>query len=185
MNLPKPLLTFLILIPTLIVGCGSTESNVADTTENRADEPATESRVLSIDQTLSSEDLLSLGLKSGKQYDVATLPGGLEARVFFWRVNDVAVSYEARFYESHQDAVDLGTQFAEEGSGENAVTDPDDAVYKEGVRDRRTVFDFRGTPRPKYGAYGIYGNMVILCEGRDDAEGWERCNTLIEALDNR
>ena len=176
-------LPILILIGTLLIGCGSSESNITESTDNEVQE-STESRVLPRAGSLSSEDLLSIGLKGGKKYDVETLPGGLEARVFFWRVNDVAVSYEARFYESHEDAVNLGTEFAEEGSGENAATDPDDAVYKEGVRDRRIVFDFRGTPRPKYGAYGIYGNMVLLCEGRDDAEGWERCSALIAALDN-
>ena len=172
-----------VLVPILLIGCGSTEENVGESVE--VVESVTESRVLDRDVTLSSDDLVEVGLKAGKKYDVETLPGGLEARLHFWNVDDVAVTYETRFYDSHSDAVSLGTEFAEEGSGENAALDADDAVFKEGVRDRRTVFDFRGTPRPRYGAYAIYGNMVVLCEGRDDAEGWDRCAALIEVLENR
>ncbi len=173
-----------LIAAILLIGCGSAEEeSIEDSLEAVAS--TTESRVLGREVILSSDDLVAVGLKAGKKYDVETLPGGLEARLHFWRVDDVAVTYEARFYESHSDAVSLGTEFAEEGSGENAALDAEDAVYKEGVRDRRTVFDFRGTPRPRYGAYAIYGNMVVLCEGRDDAEGWDRCAALIEALDSR
>ncbi len=173
-----------LIATILLMGCGSAEDeSIEDSLE--AVTSTTESRVLDRVVILSSDDLIAVGLKAGKKYDVETLPGGLEARLHFWRVDDVAVTYETRFYESHTDAVSLGTEFAEEGSGENAALDAEDAVYKEGVRDRRTVFDFRGTPRPRYGAYAIYGNMVVLCEGRDDAEGWDRCAALIEALDSR
>ncbi len=172
-----------LLLTTLAIGCGSSDGDgggISDASEN---EP--ETRIFDRSVTLSSDDLVSLGLKSGKKYDVSTLQGGVEARLLYWRVNNVAVEYEARFYESHEDAVSLGTAPAKEGSGEDAVIDSDDALYKEGIRDRRTIFDFRGAPKPKYGAYAIYANMVVLCEGRDDAEGWDRCATLIEALDNR
>lgn len=172
-----------LLLIALAIGCGSNDEDgtgVSDTSEVES-----ETRILNRDITLSSEDLVGLGLKSGKKYDVSDLPGAVANRVFFWRVNDVPIQYEARFYESHAAATELGPAPAEEGSGEGAILDADDAVYKEGVRDRRTVFDFRGTPRPRYGAYAIYANVVVLCEGRDDAEGWDRCSALIEALDNR
>ena len=179
----KALVFIAPLLIALTIGCGSSEGNGQDVSE--VTEIESETRVFDRDVTLSSNDLVGLGLKSGKKYDVATLPGGAEARLLYWRVNNVAVEYEARFYDTHNDAVSLGTAPAEEGSGEDAILDSDDAVYKEGIRDRRTIFDFRGAPKPKYGAYAIYGNMVVLCEGRDDAEGWDRCSALIEALDNR
>ena len=176
--------TMLLLI-ILLIACGSSDGDggadgVADTSKVEAN-----TRILERDVTLSGDDLLFLGLKSGKNYDVTDLPGAIVNRVFFWRVNDIPIQYEARFYESHASATELGPEPAEEGSGEGAILDADDAVYKEGVRDRRTVFDFRGTPRPRYGTYAIYANMVVLCEGRDDAEAWDRCTALIEALDNR
>ncbi len=144
-----------------------------------------EPRIFDRPVTLIRDDFLPIGLKLGKEYDVSTLPGGIKARKLFWRLDNVAVQFEARFYESHSQAVDLGTAPAEEGSREDAVLDERDAVYKEGVRDRRTVFDFRGTPRPRYGAYAIYGNMVLLCEGKDDVESWDRCSAVIDALENR
>ena len=164
------------------IACGSAESGEAASNEI-AD---SDTRVAARDGLLSTDDLVGLGMKSGKEYDVTTLPGGVEAGLLYWRVDNIAVEYEARFYPSHDDAVALGTAPAEEGSGENAIIDEDEAVYKEGIRDRRKVFKYPNSVlKPKYGAYAIYGNMVVLCEGKDDAEGWARCSALIETLDNR
>ena len=173
----------LLLFVVLAIGCGSADGVATGEAQSLEVEPA--SRIFDRSDSLSGDDLVTLGLKSGKKYDVSTLFGGVEARLFFWRVQDKAVEYEARFYASHADAIDLGTVPAEEGSGEDAVLDVDKAEYKEGVKDRRSIFDFRGTIKPKYGAYAIYDNMVVLCEGRDDEEAWDRCTALIEALDNR
>ena len=171
-----------LILAFVAVGCGSDDGGGAEFVDIA--EP--ESRVLARDDLLSGDDLVSLGLKSGKEYDVSTLPGGVEARVLYWRVNNVAVEYEARFYGSHDDAVALGAEPAEEGSGEDAIIDEDIAVYKEGIRDRRKVYEYPNSVlKPKYGSFGIYGNMVVLCEGRDDAEGWDRCSALFEALDSR
>ena len=173
----------------MLVACGSDSSDGSGSDEGKNDTGGasknTETRIFDRPETLTGDDLVSAGLKSGKNYDVSTLPGGVSAGLFFWRINNIAVQYEARFYESHSQAVELGTAPAEEGSGEDAILDEDDAVYQEGVRDRRTVFDFRGTPRPRYGAHAIYANMVLLCEGKDDAESWDRCSAVIQALENR
>ena len=174
----------LLLSTALVLGCGSSDGNMGDGSTGA--EVETDTRIFDRAAELSGDDLVALGMKSGKKYDIATLPGGVEARLLYWRVDNVAVEYEARFYETHQDAVTQGTAPAEEGSGEDAVIDVDVAVYKEGIRDRRKVYEYPNSVlKPKYGAYGIYGNMVVLCEGRDDAEGWNRCSALIEALDNR
>ena len=173
----------LFVLFTLVTACGSTDNGTNGSGAQVATEEDT--RVFDRDAILSVDDLVSLGLKSGREYDVSTLPGGVASRVMFWRVKNVAVEYEVRFYESHALAVELGTGPAEEGSGEDANLDARTAQYTEGIRDRRTIFDFRGVPKPKYGAYAIYGNMVVLCEGKDDGEGWDRCEALIEALDAR
>ena len=181
MGISKTFVFTALLLTALVIGCGSSDGSAGDSSTNSDVE--TETRIFDRETTLSGDDLLSLGLKSGKKYDVSALPGAVANRVFFWRVNDIPIQYEARFYESYAAAIELGPEPAEEGSGEDAILDADDAVYKEGVRDRRTVFDFRGTPRPRYGTYAIYSNMVVLCEGRDDAEAWDRCSALIDALD--
>ena len=167
----------------MLTGCGSANDGAIN--ESRNSDVNSETRIFDRPDILTADDLVSLGLKSGKKYDVATLPGGVEARLFFWRVQGTAVEYEARFYQSHADAVELGTAPAEEGSGEDAILDDEQAIYKEGVNDRRAIFDFRGTIKPKYGAYAIFANVVLLCEGRDDAEAWDRCTAIIEALENR
>ncbi len=177
--------TLMVCLSAIVsVGCGSDVGAGGSGAE--IDPANSESRIFDRPDLLSGDDLVSLGLKSGKKYNVSTLPGGVEARLLYWRVKKVAVEYEARFYGSHDDAVALGTAPAEEGSGEDAIIDVDDAVYKEGIRDRRTIFDYpAGALKPKYGAYAIYGNMAVLCEGKDDSEAWDRCSALIEALDNR
>ena len=183
-NLKLLALPTLLILTAFAIACGSSDSNATDTSGNT--ETDGDTRIFDRQTTLSGDDLVALGLKSGKTYDVETLPGGIEARLMYWRVDNTAVEYEARFYETHQDAVTQGTAPAEEGSGEDAIIDIDLAVYKEGIRDRRKVYEYPNSVlKPKYGAYGIYGNMVVLCEGRDDAEGWNRCSALIQALDNR
>ncbi len=187
------LISCCILALAIMAACGSDNSDSNDEAGNggeaaftdQQDATDTNARVFDRPDILTSEDMVALGLKAGKKYDVSTLPGGVESLRLFWRVDDIAVEYEARFYESHADAVALGTELAEEGSGENAALDDDVAKYVEGIRDRRTVFDFRGTPRPKYGAYAIYGNMIVLCQGNDDSEGWRRCAALVDALESR
>ncbi len=172
-----------LLLAIVSIGCGSDDGGeVAES----VDVTETDSRVFARDGLLGTEDLVALGFKSGKEYDVSTLPGGVEAGLLYWRINDAPVEFEARFYGSHDDAVTLGTDPAEEGSGEDAIIDSDDAVYKEGIRDRRKIFKYPNSVlKPKYGAYAIYGNMVVLCEGKDDAEAWGRCSDLVEALDSR
>ena len=184
---------FLVLTSCLLafvsVACGSEGGDSAGNGENETGGTSNinnaESRIFDRPAVLNSGNLVSVGLKSGKKYDVSTLPGGISSGVFFWRIDNVAVQFEARFYESHSQAVELGIAPAEEGSGEDAILDERDAVYKEGVRDRRTVFDFRGTPRPRYGTYAIYANMVLLCEGKDDVTAWNQCSAVIQELENR
>ena len=173
-------LTFLLC---LVISCGGESTEIGD--DAPVSNAESETRTFDRPDILSGDDLVAVGLKSGKTYDVESLPGGIEARLLFWRVLDKAVEYEARFYESHAAAIEFGTTPAEEGSGEDAVLDIDKADYKEGVKDRRAIFDFRGTIKPKYGAYAIYANMVLLCEGRDDEEAWDRCTALVEALETR
>ena len=167
-------------ILAIVIACGGGNSDQTASQPDSTD--AANQRIVNSSATLTVDDLIDLGMKRGKEYDVSTLNGATAAYLFFWRVQNVAVEYEIRFYSSHDDAVNLGTAPAQEGSGPDAIIDIDDATYKEGIRDRRTIFDFRAEPKPKYGAYGIYANTVMLCEGRDEEEAWNRCQALINAL---
>ena len=127
--------------------------------------------------------LKAIGFKVGREYDVEGLTGALSAVNGFRRIDGVAAEFEARFYQSHDDAVQLGTSFALEGSGETAALSSSDAMWAEGVRDRRTVFDYRSTPQARYGAYIIRSNMILLCEGKDAAQSIARCQAFMSALE--
>ncbi len=97
-----------------------------------------------------------------------------------------------RFYRSHDDAIEYGTSFAEEASGEDAIINSNDATWKEDVRDRRAIFvankaEGAGSQGgfgagPKYRDFAIFGNVVLLCEGSTSEHSLERCKVLIEAL---
>ena len=170
--------TVIALVP-IMAACGNPNN---DSPSDSGAESAGGLRIIDSPRLITVDDLTGLGMKVGKEYDVATLEGATSASLLFWRVNGTAVEYEVRLYQTHADAVNLGTAPAQEGSGPDAIIDVEFATYKEGIRDRRTIFDFRAEPKPKYGAYGIYANMVVLCEGRDDAEAWTRCQALIDQL---
>ena len=137
----------------------------------------------------TADDLFALGFKQVKAYSVEGLPGASAAIFGFWRPpGGDPVDYEVRFYASHDDAVRLGTDLAEEGTGEDAVLDASEARYKEGVNERRVMF--RAGPRmggrsgigPKYQDYAIVDNLVILCQGDLPFQSLEHCSLLAGAL---
>lgn len=128
-------------------------------------------------------DFEDAGLKHSKEYKTGGLPDATGVSLFFWQVDGTPVQYEVRFYASHDEAVSSGMSYAIEGAGPEAIIDPDFARYTEGLRDRRTIVHTRGSPTPRYGDFVIYGNVIALCEGRDAAQGAERCASLVDALD--
>jgi hypothetical protein len=134
-------------------------------------------RVIVVGEVLDSQ------FKDLKQYATAELPGASDAIYGFMRSGSDAFDYEVRFYESHEHAVELGTSYAEEGAGPNAAISKDDARFKEGVTDRRLAYGAdRGAAGPKYGAYMIYENLVILCQGANADQGMERCEFFVTEL---
>ena len=131
----------------------------------------------------TEDNLVSVDFKVGKKYDVEGLTGARSALHGFWRIGNLSVEYEARFYDSHEEAVSLGTSFAVDGSGETAALGSDEALWPEGTKDRRVVYDWRNPPGPKYGTYVIRSNLILLCEGKDVEQGREHCSALLDAID--
>ena len=134
-------------------------------------------------------DLTAVGFKKSREYDVEGLTGATGAWFGWWRsAGEDPVEYEVRLYASHEDAVALGTSFADEASGKNAVLKSDDATWKGDVKDRRAVIGgvhggvASSGVGPKYAEYVISGNMVLLCEGTTVDHSLERCESLIDAL---
>ncbi len=141
------------------------------------------------DRLFTLDDFRATGFKVAKEYNVDGLTAATGAWFGFWRPEGSdAKEYEVRFYSSHEDAVQYGTSFAEEATGEAAVLEREDATWKEGIKDRRYFFagpigsHGSGAVKPKYGGYAIYGNMVLLCEGANPTHSLERCTSLIGAL---
>ena len=79
--------TALFAMAIMAIGCG-TDGNPDDS--SGSSEVESETRIFDREAELSSDDLVALGMKSGKEYDVSTLPGGVEARRLYWRVDNVA-----------------------------------------------------------------------------------------------
>ena len=173
-----------LLIAVLMTACGGTDE--ADDTDAVA---AEFQQVTSVQTIFTSDQLENIGFKKSRSYDLEGLPGASAAIFGFWRIaSGDPIDYEVRFYASHDDAVELGTALAEEGSGPDAVLDDDQANYKEGVKDRRMIVGSgigggaRSGVGPRYGNYAIYGNVVMLCGGAAGEQALERCEGLATAL---
>ena len=147
-------------------------------------------RVIDNDQIFTVEDLQSAGMKTSKQYDVTDLPGGSDAWYGFIRGITGPKDIEARFYPSHQDAVELGAVLAEEVSGDDANVDEETTTWKEGVKNRSRMASggaadlaaWSGKRKPNYGDFVIFGNMILLCQGDDPQQSIDVCYELIESI---
>lgn len=141
------------------------------------------------ERLFTHDDVDATGFKTAKEYNVEGLTGATDALFGFWRPDgSEAKEYEIRFYPSHVVAVDSGTAFAEEATGDDAILDKDEAIWKEGIKDRRYFFagpigtHGSGGVKAKYGGYVIYGNMIMLCEGANAAHSLDRCGALLAAM---
>ncbi len=164
-----------------LVACGSSESE------------APVARVIDDARVFTIDDLRTAGMKTSKQYDVSDLPGGVDAWYGFVRSGSGPKDVEARFYASHADAVALGTELADEASGDDALVDEETATWVVGVKDRVRLVSggtadlaaWSGSRTPNYADFVIFGNMVLLCQGDKPEESVALCHELITALGGR
>ena len=165
------------LVFVALVGCGGDSGSQADKTSFE--------KVSNFKRVITINDVVATGWKKGKTYDVEGLDGAESAYVGFWELPGVgSLNYEIRIYPSHEDAVNLGTRFAENSAGPDAALNSDDALWDEGVRDRRIIVGggSRGSQNPRYGDYVILGNIVILCEGRTSEHSLDQCAPFVAQL---
>lgn len=169
-----------------LLACGS-----ADQGEGGAAEAVGFQKVMDVATVFTPDHLDAIGFKQSRSYDLEGLPGASTAIFGFWRIaSGDPIDYEVRFYANHADAVAMGTELADEGSGADAVLDDDLAVYKEGVKDRRMIVGSgigggaRSGTGPRYGDYAIYGNVAMLCGGAAGEQALERCEELANALND-
>ena len=171
---------FMVFCVSVINACASEEADI------------TLERVIDSDQIFTVEILRSAGMKTSKQYDVTDLPGGVDAWYGFIKGVTGPKDIEARFYPSHQDAVELGAVLAEEVSGDDANVDEETTTWKEGVKNRSRMASggaadlaaWSGKRKPNYGDFVIFGNMILLCQGDDPQQSIDVCYELIESIKN-
>lgn len=94
--------------------------------------------------TYNADDFIEAGWKKNKEYDLETLPEAEAALFGFFNRKDI----ELRFYPSHEIAMSVGKDSAEQ------------AITTEKVSGRGAGF----SSVTLYGAYVIAGNVVMLCE---------------------
>ena len=87
-------------------------------------------------------------------------------------------------------AVALGTELADEASGDDALVDEETATWIEGVKDRVRLSSggtadlaaWSGQRVPNYADFVIFGNMILLCQGDEPQQSLHLCHELIDAL---
>ena len=150
------------VIALVAIACGSGSDS---------DESIGVAKITPSESIFSLEDLTAIDFKKSKTYDVEGLTAASSAYYGFWGLDQYdRKDFELRFYDSHADAVEFGTSFAENRAGENAVIKSDETAWAEGIKDARACTRVGGSANcqvPKYGDYVIYGNMILLCQGRD------------------
>ena len=173
----KIILTIILMV--VFFACSSSEPNQIQPVD----------QVFNNNIIYSMEDFFSAGFKKSKDYDVSELPGAISVTYGFWKTpNKVPVDYEIRIYSSHNEAVNIGSKYAKERSGDTALLDEEEASWKEGLKESRFC---SGPTRsgggvncrlPKYNNFYIYSNSIILCQGRNVEESSINCEFLINSL---
>ena len=193
MNITKK--TFTLIIPLIFIliisGCSGSDENA-----NKIDKITDTEKIFTID------DLIKTGFKKNKTYKTDDLPGANSAYYGFTSKKDsngkrISVDYEVRFFDSHEDAKNIGVSLVEERVGKDAKLTKNDATWKEGVKEARTCGGDSGHGKgyslvvasstcnlAKYNDYYIYGNMILLCQGKDDLESQKNCNEILLILEN-
>ena len=185
--LPKRWRTWVVMVAGLAVvlafagGCGSDTGLTSG-----------EGNVIPSDRIYTIDDLLVVGFRNSKQYDVEGLPAAIDARFGFWgRDPYKRMDYEVRFYASHGDAVEYGSDPADQITGtDDLVANSDTLIWREGWKEwwfrAAAIMTFSDVMSKhnvaKYSEFVILGNMVMLCEGQDVAQSLERCQELMDAI---
>ena len=125
-------------------------------------------------------------VQKSKTFDVEGLTAATSAYYGFWGLDPYdRKEFEARFDKSHADAVEFGTAFADERTGPDAIIKSGETSWEEGAKEARSCVRISSNPSchlSKYGDYVIYGNMILICQGRDSATSLEQCAALLDEV---
>jgi hypothetical protein len=101
--------------------------------------------------------------------------------IYYTPANSEPAQYELRIYPDHATALESGIGYADEVTGPEALLREVDVRWNEGTRDRRGGGAFRDSLTPMYADYAVYGNVILMCEGRDSTQSLDRCKVFLEA----
>jgi hypothetical protein len=175
---PPDIRVFMVVLVMALVGCGNSEPT------------APLERVVDDSRVFTMSDLKTAGMKASKQYHVDELPGGLDAWYGFIQTETGPMDIEARFYASHLDAFELGTELANAVSGDDADIEEETTPWAEGYKDRQRMRSggssdlaaWSGQRGPNYADFMVYGNMILLCQGDEPDQSINTCYELINAV---
>ena len=182
-----PLLALAALLALTVIAtaaCGQDgETAARDAGSGEPAAPAFQ-RITSSDRTYAVDHLRAFGMRANLQYDVEGLPGAIDA----WRCIYNQKEFEARFYDSHEDAIAHGTGPADEPTGPDAILFGEGVSWQPGANNRKicghTSIGSAANAGcdAKFADYVIYGNLILLCEGENSEESLTRCQTALQNL---
>ena len=88
----------------------------------------------------SNDDFKKIGFKESISYEVSDLPNVITAHYGFIK-NELSKpeDYEIRFYANHQDAVKIGTKYAENITGENGCIRKECSLWIKNLKHRQKI----------------------------------------------
>ena len=171
-----------VVVATAAVACGSDGGSSGASGFQKITDAA---------QVFEISDFEDIGLKKSKQYDVTDLPEAVDAWLgFFGPAGSDRKDYELRFYPSHQSAVTAGAPLADEATGDLLRERKDTQTWADGSKERwragnvtaGSTGGVTAGPGPIHADFAIFGNVILLCEGGNSEQSFERCEHLIDAL---
>ncbi len=173
----------------LLLSCGSQQDQLPGANIEKISSP---------DKNLTIDDITAVGFKKNKTYKVNDLPEAKSAYYGFLKIpkEKITIDYELRFYENQEKANSIGVEWVTERIGKDAILTKGDATWKEGVKDARTCGGDSGHGKgyslvvasstcnlAKYFDYFVYGNMIILCQGKDVEQSANNCRLILSKLE--
>ncbi|MBT5627024.1 MAG: hypothetical protein HOJ22_01935 [Chloroflexi bacterium] len=150
----------LLLGLALFVGCGSADGSDSVSAGVGAEEEGEPVQILQPGAVFTVDDVAAAGWKKSKELSPETLPGATSVWYGFYQQRDV----EVRVYESQASAISDGQEIADVATGRRKPA----PFASGGISSTRT----------SYSAYGIVGNLILLCEIKI-----EDCQGLLESIE--
>jgi len=148
-------------------------------------------KITDSDNNYSIGDFKQIGFKQSREYPVDNLPGSVSAYYgFIKNLQGNPEDYEIRFYSTHIDAIQQGSEYADNIAGKEGCIKKECALWTEDLKHRQHLSEPRtwsggagnGIPIPKYLNYIVHGNFILMCPGYNEIDALNKCTIVIEKL---